>query len=474
MGDFGSPVESSIEPPTSPASIPASLIVSAASSGDSPNPSSRSAATGRSVASAMSFAFASVSSRVTEPSPSCFPMVKARPALVVVSASNPRPARIFAVPASQGFGMTKMPGRLWSAWNRRPFSAWVTDMRIFLSGGTTIEQQPHSKSNKHDAGDTVQTLRDTRTFEPPRQGTRGEDEHGEPHDAFQRMNAGERHGEPGHGGAGGDELREQGDVENTDLGIQQIGEESPGEPIRPAPPPRLNIEARRRAGEEPDAEVDEVGRTGQAEDVVGQAGHGEEPAESDRSGESPNEAAQAHTQPGEERAAAPVDGGGPEYQGGVESRCDRQESRRGGERDKRWTGGHGRKLHRVRLPRLQRGILCASGAEPRVAEKRVLRACSGQDDTHFSHYQKRKMMMIPDIGSHMVSRAQLLRLHHGEPLSRAVHRGHERSAAARGRAQAETHSRIHLSVPGDPARVLRGILRSEERRVGKGGSAGCA
>src|SRR5690242_3492427 len=109
-------------------------------------------------------------------------------------------------------------------------------------------------------------------------------------------------------------------------------------------------------------------------------------------------------------------------------------------------------------PREKR-VLRACGAEPRPREKRVLRACGAQDDTHFSHHKKRKRMMIPDIGSHMVSRAQLLRLHHGEPLSRAVHRGHERSAAARGRAQTEGHSRLHVPVPGDPARVFRGILR---------------
>jgi len=56
-------VASSIEPPTRPASA-ARRIVSAAAWGESPYPFSRSAATGRWVASTMAFALARASSRV--------------------------------------------------------------------------------------------------------------------------------------------------------------------------------------------------------------------------------------------------------------------------------------------------------------------------------------------------------------------------------------------------------------------------
>src|SRR5215472_4477589 len=234
-------------------------MVSAASSGRSPKPSSRSAATGRSVASAITFALASVSSRVTEPSPSFFPSVNARPALVVVRASNPSPASTFAVPASQGFGMTKIPGRAWSAWNRRAFSACVADMRI-LSGRTTIEQQPHSKTNKHDAGHAVQSLRDTRTFEPAGQRPGGKHEDREPAEAFEGVNAGQEHREAGDRSARGDELWEKSDVEDADLGIQEVGEEAAGEPIGLGFHPTLKVETRRGAREEPDAQVDQVHR----------------------------------------------------------------------------------------------------------------------------------------------------------------------------------------------------------------------
>src|SRR5580765_8374225 len=122
IGLSRSPVESSIDAPTSPTSA-ARRIVSAAASGACPYPFSRSAATGRSVASTIALALERASSRVTEPSPSRRPSVNASPALVVVRASKPRPARIRAVPASHGLGMTNASGRSWSTWNRFAFSA---------------------------------------------------------------------------------------------------------------------------------------------------------------------------------------------------------------------------------------------------------------------------------------------------------------------------------------------------------------
>lgn len=54
------------------------------------------------------------------------PSAKARPALVVANASKPSTVRMRAVPASQGLGMTKAPGRACKAWNTAAFSAWFS------------------------------------------------------------------------------------------------------------------------------------------------------------------------------------------------------------------------------------------------------------------------------------------------------------------------------------------------------------
>ena len=100
-------VASSIVHPTSPTSA-ASRIVSATTSGASPNPFSRSAETGKSVASTIMRACASASSRVSPPS--LRPRAEAEAALDVANAWKPRPARMRAEPTSHGFGITKAPG----------------------------------------------------------------------------------------------------------------------------------------------------------------------------------------------------------------------------------------------------------------------------------------------------------------------------------------------------------------------------
>ena len=92
-------------------------MVSATASGASPKPFSRSAETGKGVASTIVRACARASSRVIAPSASRRPSVNAKPALVVASASKPSPARIRAVPTSQGLGMTKAPARRCRAQN---------------------------------------------------------------------------------------------------------------------------------------------------------------------------------------------------------------------------------------------------------------------------------------------------------------------------------------------------------------------
>src|SRR5688572_657462 len=101
-----------MEPPASPARAPR-RIVSAASSGASPNPFSRSAATGTSTASTNALACARASSRVTRPSSR--PRVLAMAPLEVAMAGKPSPASTRALPASQALAITKMP----LAWSSR-------------------------------------------------------------------------------------------------------------------------------------------------------------------------------------------------------------------------------------------------------------------------------------------------------------------------------------------------------------------
>ena len=102
-----SPVASSIDPPTSPTPA-ARRMVSAAASGASAKHFSRSAETGRSVASTIARACASASSRVTLPSRR--PSMPAEAPLDVASAWKPSAVRMRAEPASHGFGITNAPG----------------------------------------------------------------------------------------------------------------------------------------------------------------------------------------------------------------------------------------------------------------------------------------------------------------------------------------------------------------------------
>src|SRR5512146_323548 len=109
--------------PTSPASA-ANLMVSATTSGASPNPFSRSAETGNSVALTIRRACASASSRVSWPSRR--PRAQAEAALDVAKAWKPSPARRRAEPVSQGLGTTKAHGPAWRARKRAAFWCCVT------------------------------------------------------------------------------------------------------------------------------------------------------------------------------------------------------------------------------------------------------------------------------------------------------------------------------------------------------------
>ena len=100
------PVESSIESPAIPVAT-AAVTLAATSPGSTAKPPSKSAFTGSVTADATARRWASASSRVTWLS--ALPSVQAKPALVVARAGKPSCSRARALPASQGFGITKHP-----------------------------------------------------------------------------------------------------------------------------------------------------------------------------------------------------------------------------------------------------------------------------------------------------------------------------------------------------------------------------
>ena len=75
------------------------------------------------------------------------------------------------------------------------------------------------------------------------------------------------------------ELRQQRDVEDADLRVEQVGGQplrAPATPMPAPPPPAAPGAADRRPHEQADAEPDQVGRTGVPQHVVGQFGRGQQ------------------------------------------------------------------------------------------------------------------------------------------------------------------------------------------------------
>jgi hypothetical protein len=64
--------------------------------------------------------------------PSGFPREKANPALVVASALKPRLSKIFADPASQQFGTTKIPSLWCSARNSSAFACNIFSADLLI------------------------------------------------------------------------------------------------------------------------------------------------------------------------------------------------------------------------------------------------------------------------------------------------------------------------------------------------------
>src|SRR3989442_205937 len=129
-------------------------MVSAAASGASPKPFSRSAETGRSVAITMARACASASSRVTLPSRR--PSTPAQATLEVASAWEPRPARMRADPAYHGLGITNAPGPLCNARKRAALSSWL----MVISEIPTLSNDAHDQLASGVAPEHAGRLRD--------------------------------------------------------------------------------------------------------------------------------------------------------------------------------------------------------------------------------------------------------------------------------------------------------------------------
>src|SRR5215510_5741957 len=154
-----------MEPPINPTPA-ARRMVSAAAAGASPKPFSRSAETGRSVASTMARAWARASSRVTRPSR--LPSTPASAPLDVARAWKPRPARMRAEPASHGLGIRKAPGPWCSARKRVALSLWVAAMG-FLHAGSVAEREAAPRSHAHPLLATLGSSRPRAPIEGRRQ-----------------------------------------------------------------------------------------------------------------------------------------------------------------------------------------------------------------------------------------------------------------------------------------------------------------
>src|SRR5262249_1261900 len=127
-------------------------MVSATTSGSSPNPFSRSAETGKSLASQITRACISASSRVTLPSRR--PSRPADAPLEVASAANPNAAIILAEPPSHTLAMTNASGAACRARNCFALWIWVTVIPLLLvsapghaGNGLLIQPRPNTVSN---------------------------------------------------------------------------------------------------------------------------------------------------------------------------------------------------------------------------------------------------------------------------------------------------------------------------------------
>ncbi len=150
------------------------------------------------------------------------------------------------------------------------------------------------------------------------------------------MDGAQQHDEARHRRAVRNELRQEGNVEDPDLGIEQIGQGPPDEGRgRLSTLRRLHDEGPPRMAQHAVAHPHQIGRADPAQDGVGQGGRRKQGAKAHRHQRRPDQAAQRDAQARQRPLARPLGRRGAQHQGGVQSRRDGQQDRGRNEGDQR-------------------------------------------------------------------------------------------------------------------------------------------
>src|ERR1700683_4191430 len=91
------------------------------------------------------------------------------------------------------------------------------------ASAAVIKYEPESKPDKHRARRPVGRLSYVRPTQPQRKRTSRKGKQTEPEDTFSRVNGRKQHAEPDHGDSGGNELRQERNVENANFRIEKVG-----------------------------------------------------------------------------------------------------------------------------------------------------------------------------------------------------------------------------------------------------------
>ena len=148
---------------------------------------------------------------------------------------------------------------------------------------------------------------------------------------------------PGNQGlALGDELRQEGAVEDAHLGVEHVAEQAFHEPVGA----RAALACRGRDGgagaqQQVQAKPAEVGAAAVLEQGVGQFRDCQQRAQAEGHGGAPEQAADVDAQGGTPGLGATFDGGGAQYQGGIQARREGEQSGGQGEGEQVVDEGHG-------------------------------------------------------------------------------------------------------------------------------------
>src|SRR4051812_29444733 len=217
--------------------------------------------------------------------------------------------------------------------------------------------QPHAEPHQSRSGDAVDRADRRRSAQPPPEGRGQGDQHGEPDRRDQPVHARQQHTHRQRVAARRHELRQQGDVEDADLGVEQVG----GQPLPGRPPGRALHDDVRCVGaapsgahEQPDAEPQQIRGAGVAQHVVADPRGGQQCGDADRRSSSP------HEQPGDDAGRGgcgllPVAGQrGAQHERGVQPRGERERQRHDGEARDRSADAH-HAILRAREPARETG-----------------------------------------------------------------------------------------------------------------------